>query len=151
MRKKYKPKPIRANALEWVISGLQPMAAAGDALVILRIKNHGALEAILAGKGGVGEADTLIAAMNITEALARMDFGNDWADEITAAQDALFAMSVRGLRTGSFGFTADELDAMNTAMGVHDAQLDAITIADMEVAINTTKRIIAAGRARVIA
>jgi hypothetical protein len=150
MRKKYKPKPIKLNALDWVVSGLRPISSAKNEILVLRIKNHGALDSLLSGNGGIKDADTLIATMNIVEALASMKVGGDWVDEIRAAQDALFAMSTRGVHTGLFKFTALELASMNTAMDLHDAQLDAITIGQMEQAINITKRILSSGKVRVI-
>ena len=49
MRKKsnYKPKGIRLDAVNWVLSGLKSVASVGDALVVLKAKNHSALTEVV--------------------------------------------------------------------------------------------------------
>jgi hypothetical protein len=118
----------------------------------LVMKNHAALEEITKGRGNKGHIDTMIVAMNMTEALAmvREDLGSDWRTEIRAAQDALFTMAQRGLAKGRFVFTGPELQAINLAMELHDAQLDACSVDELQQAITLSKRIIRAGKARVI-
>ena len=59
MRKKsiYKPKGIRIDAVNWVISGLKPIASAGDALIVLKAKNHSAMTEITQGRGNKDQID----------------------------------------------------------------------------------------------
>jgi hypothetical protein len=82
--------------------------------------------------------------------MIRDELGADWRTEIRAAQDALFAMAQRGVATGRWLFTGPELTAVNLAMELHDAQLDACTVDELQKAIELSKRIIRAGKARVI-
>lgn len=91
--------------------------------------------------------------MNMTEALYRVRaaLGKDWADEIRAGQDALLTMTKRGVERGDrFVFTGPEMQAVNLALEVHDAQLDMCTVAELESAIEIVKSEIRAKRARVI-
>jgi hypothetical protein len=75
--------------------------------------------------------------VNICEALVRVrdDLGLDWANEIRAAQDALYTMAKRGVEKNSFAFTGPEMTAMKLVMDVHDAQLDNCTVKEMEQAM----------------
>jgi hypothetical protein len=118
----------------------------------LRIKNHDALLQITQGKGGRAHIDILIAAMNMAEALYRVNpaLGLEYADEIREAQDAIVAMSRRGLAKGSFLFTGLELQAMNTGMDVHDAQLDACNVGELEKALDVVHAEIKNKKARAI-
>ena len=105
--------------------------------VDLKLKNHGALDSILMGKGTRDHVDVLIAAINICEALVRVrdDLGLDWATEIKAAQDALYTMAKRGVEKSCFAFTGPEMTAIKLVMDLHDAQLDNCTVKEMERAM----------------
>ena len=72
MRKKskYKPKGVRLDAVNWVLSGLKPISSVGDAVVVLKAKNHSAMTEIVQGRGDRNQVDTLIEALNVCEAYA---------------------------------------------------------------------------------
>jgi hypothetical protein len=139
MRKKssYKPRPVRADNLNWILAGMKKVGSLPVAGVDLKLKNHGALDSILMGKGTRDHVDVLIAAVNICEALVRIrdDLGLDWATEIKAAQDALYAMAKRGYEKGRFAFTGPEMTAIKLVMDIHDVQLDNCTVKEMERAL----------------
>jgi hypothetical protein len=137
--------------MAFIKTGFAPVREHAETMT-LRMKNHAALEEITKGRGAKAHIDTVIVAMNMTEALAmiRQDLGADWRDEINAAQDALFAMAQRGLAKGRFVFTGPELQAINLAMEIHDAQLDACTVDELQKGIELSQRVIRAGKARVI-
>lgn len=134
MRKKsnYRPKGVRLDALNWVLAGLKPVSQCGDALTVLKAKNHSALTEIVQGRGNHDQVDVLIAALNMAEAYAVHGKGSDWKDEIRQAQDALFNMAMRGTETGRFLFRGPEMQAINLAMDVHDAQLEASSVKELE-------------------
>ena len=151
MRKKsnYKPRAVIADVMSYVKSGLLPLASIGDEAVKLKLRNHDALNKLRLGEGTHNDADIVLTAMNVAEALARdVKLGVDWLAEIDAAQEAVASLCERGLSTGRYVFRGPELVAINLAMDVHDAQLDACTVHDMERAINYTKAVIRAGGAR---
>jgi hypothetical protein len=76
--------------------------------------------------------------------------GKEYAPEIKVAQDAIYNMAKRGVTKGRFVFTGPEMQAMNTGMEVHDAQLDACTIGELEAAIKYVYEAIKHRRARPI-
>jgi hypothetical protein len=139
MRKKssYKPRPVRVDNLNWILAGMKKVGTLPDAGVDLKLKNHGALDSILMGKGTRDHVDVLIAAVNICEALVRIrdDLGVDWANEIRAAQDALYTMAKRGVEKERFAFTGPEMTAIKLVMDIHDVQLDNCTVKEMEQAL----------------
>lgn len=152
MRKKskYKPKGVRIDAVNWVISGLKPIASAGDALVTLKAKNHSALSEITQGRGNKDQIDVLIAAMNMCEAYAIHGKGIDWIPEIRQAQDAIFNMGKRGIEKNRFLFTGEEMKAINLGMDIHDAQLEESTIKELEKMIDYVTKQIRLKKARPI-
>lgn len=151
MRKKskYRPKGVRVDALNWVLSGLKPVVTHGE-VFNLRTKNHMAMASMLAGTGTRDDVDSLIAAMNMTEALSliRYELGFDWKQEINTAQEALFTMAQRGLTKNRFLFTGPEMQALKLAMEIHDAQIDNCTIQDFEKALALIAQTVAANKAR---
>lgn len=150
-RSKYKPRKVFSDPVAWVINGFKPMSESGEA-VSLKIKNHSALSDITKGQGDKDKVDVLIAAMNMAEALHIVNpaLGKEYALEIKEAQDAIYNMAKRGVSKGRFVFTGPEMQAMNTGMEVHDAQLDACTIGELEAAIKYVYEAIKHRRARPI-
>lgn len=139
-RSKYRPKPIRVDVMDYVKSGLKKFDDVSVA-VDLRIRNHHAMEELRLGRATKDDIDIIIGAFNMVEGFARLrpEFGADWSTEIRAGQDALLAMSRRGVPTGKFICKADELVAMNLVMEIHDAQLDQATVKDLEQAMDIVK------------
>lgn len=131
-RSSYRPRPL-INPLARVLDRCS-LVKSHEGAVTLKIKNHEALLAVTQGRGTKADLDILIAAMNICEALYRVNsaLGSDFKVEIRAAQDALLTMCRRGMERGSYAFTGAELTAMNTGLDIHDAQLDACSIKDIE-------------------
>ena len=153
MRKKskYKPKGVRTDALNWVLSGLKPFSTV-DYSTTLRIKNHAAMDTLRRGDATIADIDILIGAFNMCEAyvMLRPELGADWADEIKAGLDALHAVGKRGVESGRFILKANELKAMNLVMEIHDAQLDNTTVNDMEKAMDIVTKEYRAKRMRPI-
>jgi hypothetical protein len=148
-RSKYKPKGVVLDAMAHVKSGLQSLRCVGDQITILRIKNHGALSSLANGDASKDDADIIITAMNIADALIRMGVGEPHAKEMRQAQDAILSMARRGVANGyKFGFNTEELEAVNWAMEIHEAQLDAINIGQLEKAVDMVKKIIMGGGTR---
>ena len=148
-RSKYRPKGLIVDTMRHVMSGMKKVGSI-SAGTTLKIKNHTALESMRRGVGTRDDIDVLIGAFNITEALAMMRIGDDWKNEIRAAQDALLAVGRRGAETGKFILRGPELTHFNLAMEIHDAQLDACTVSELEKAIDIVTAIILSKGARAI-
>jgi hypothetical protein len=149
-KSKYKPKGVRLDALNWVLSGLKPVSQVGDALVILKAKNHSALTEVVQGRGNRDQIDVLIAALNMCEAYAIHGKGKDWLPEINEAQNAIYEMAVRGLESEKFLFRGPEMQAVNLAMDVHDLQLETSSVKQLEDMADFVAKQVVLKRARPI-
>ena len=58
-KSKYKPKGIRLDSLNWVLAGMKSVSEVGDALVILKARNHSALTEVVQGRGNRDQIDIL--------------------------------------------------------------------------------------------
>lgn len=149
-RSSYRPKGVRLDAVNWVVSGLKPISSVGDAIIVLKAKNHSALTEVVQGRGNRDQIDVLIAALNMTEAYAIHGKGKDWLPEINEAQNALYEMAKRGVDSDKFIFRGPEMQAVNLAMEIHDAQLEQSTVQEMEKMTDFVVKQIILKRARPI-
>lgn len=133
-RSKYRPKGVFLNPVAYVMESLTPVTKHSNFLIDLKIKNHGAMTALTKGQATKADIDVLIPMGNICEALYRLGFGTDYKDVIHTGLDALHAVGKRGWQTGKFILRAEEMNALNLLMELHDAQMEVITLKDMEKA-----------------
>jgi hypothetical protein len=153
MRKKskYKPKAIRTNNMAYVLSGMMQLSDLKEKLVQLQLTNHMALESLRTGTATKQDMDVIIAAFNITEALAKYKIGDEYVNEIKEAQDALYACAKRGVEMGyKFVVKGLELKAINFIMELHDAQLEIATVKEIELATDHVNNMMISKRARPI-
>ena len=135
-RSSYRPKGVRLNPMEYVIESLTPVAAHGSILIDLKLKNHAALATTTQGRADRKTIDVLIAALNMTETLYKKGFGEDYGQVVRDGMQALRSLGARGADTGKFIMKSEEMAALNEAMELHDAQLEVITVKDMEKALH---------------
>ena len=133
-RSKYRPKGVIMNPMAYVLEGMTPVAYHDSFLVDLKIKNHGAMATLTQGNATRVDIDALITMGNFVEALFRMGFGTEYKGVVQDGLAALLAVGRRGAQTGRFILKAEEMNALNTLMELHDAQMDVITVKDMEKA-----------------
>ena len=134
-RSKYKPRQIIPDTMTWVRAGLKKVDEI-SAGTTLKIRNHDAMNNLRLGAATRRDIDAIIDAVNITEALANRGIGEDWKPEIREGQDAILALARRGV-ANSFRFVAKgpELVALNLLIEVHDAQLETVTVKQLETAM----------------
>jgi hypothetical protein len=104
--------------MTWLQAGMKKVDAIG-AGTTLKIRNHDAMNTLRLGTATRREIDAIIDAMNVAEALCKRGTGSDWLPEIQEAQDHLLAMA-----------------RLNLGMEVHDAQLEAVTVRELELAMD---------------
>ena len=134
-RSKYRPKKVLVNPLGYVLEGMTSVAKHDSFLIDLKIKNHFSMTSLTQGKATREDMDKLISMSNITEALHRMGFGADYKDVLQEGSSALLAIARRGAESNRFVLWSTEMKALNTLMELHDAQMEVITVKDMEKAV----------------
>ena len=150
-RSSYRKRGVIFDTMAFVKETMEPIRDRSEATTF-KLRNHQAMSALAQGRGTVIDINVVLDALNVTEALAKLNVGKDWSDEIQAAQDALKMMASRGLANGDkFIFKAPELTAINLAMEVHDVQLDTVNVGKMIEAILLVNNVKRSGAAEVIA
>ncbi len=134
-RSKYRPKKVLVNPVGYVLEGMTPVGKHDSFLLDLKIKNHLSMSSLTQGKVTREDMDKLINMANIAEALYRLGFGADYKDVLQEGSSALLAIARRGAETNRFVLWGAEMKALNTLMELHDAQMEVITIKDMERAV----------------
>lgn len=146
-RSKYRPKEVLVNTMGYLMDGFAPMSAHNDKLLTLKIKNHHAMVALLDGKAKAAQMGTLVAMYNMVEALYKIGFGKEYTDCVEEGMAAVTSIVLRSHKVGKYVPTGAEIQALNRLMELHDAQMDVVTVRDVDKALKIARREIDAGRA----
>lgn len=134
-RSKYRPRGVIRNPIAYVMESMTPVAKHDSYLLDLKIKNSEAMVALMRGSATKGDVDILIAMSNIVEALYQLGFGAEYKDVAINGREALLGIVHRAVTTKRFVPTAEQIKALQDLMELHDAQMDVITLKDMERAL----------------
>ena len=145
-RKQYRPKHVLVNPVGYVMESLKPVSQHEDYLIDLRIKNHGAMAALTQGRATRADLKTITAMNNITVALFSLGFGTQYNDELNAGRAALMSVAERGKLSDHFILRGDEMNALNTLLELHDAQLEVINVKHIEQAIEVVHKAARTGK-----
>lgn len=142
-RSKYRPRHVIADPLNYVLASNRPVMENTDAILVLKTRNHGALAALVQGKAKRDDMNVLTAMSNITEALLRLGFGEDYAEVCVQGRMALIGIIHRAVEIGRYTPTGPEIQQLNTLMELHDAQLEVTTVRDVEQALAKVTKLLA--------
>ena len=146
-RKKYRPKSVILNTMEFVKESIKPLAEHDSYVIDWKLKNHVAFATLLRGEAKKAQLDTLVAARNICEALVVTLKGQDIDGTLTRSAVALIEVCARANAGKGTAMRAPEMQAMRDLMAFHDELLDAVTVQQFERALAYARKEIAAGRA----
>jgi hypothetical protein len=150
-RSKYRPKRVLQSPMDFVLSGFKPVRDLEGVYLDAQLKNRAALEQLRLGSAVKDNINILIGVVNITEALALDGIGIEWLPEIKEGQDALLALSRRGVARGMrFIMTAKEWETLKLMMDLHEEQLALATVHDIEKACDYVCKVVAQGKARAV-
>ncbi|MGA0610036.1 hypothetical protein [Caldimonas sp. KR1-144] len=130
-RSKYRPRPVLADPVAFVLSGMRKPDKATSGKVLTQ--TYLALEAMRTGSATKADWDDLANTLNAAWVLCN-DFqvGAEYREQLIEAREALIALGRRADQNGMrFTLYAAELAALRTAIEIHDAQIEASTADQM--------------------
>lgn len=140
-RKKYRPKPVLQNPVGYVLEGMTRVEqAANSEITLIKIKNHSAMVALLNGTAKKYEMNVLVAMSNIVEALWELGFGAEYQSVCVEGRFAIYHIVLRSQEHGKFTPTGSEITQLNMLLELHDAQMEVITMKDLENACALVRR-----------
>ena len=135
-RSKYRPKGVFINPVAYVVESMTPVAQHSTFLTDLKIRNHMAMKNLTQGQATRSDMDELVVLGNVVEALLRMGFGREYGGIVGEGIQSILEVARRGVANGGrFILNAKEMNALNDLMELHDAQMDVITVRDLEQAM----------------
>lgn len=135
-RSKYRPKGVFINPVAYVVESMTPVKQHSNFLIDLKIRNHMAMTNLTQGRATRSDMDELVVLGNVVEALLRMGFGREYGGVVKDGLDSLRNVARRGVANDNrFILNAKEMNDLNALMELHDAQMDVITVRDMEQAM----------------
>ena len=151
-RSKYKPKGVRLDAMNWVVTGMTKVSAKESEYVTMHLKNMSALDSLAKGTANKKEIDIVIGVINVAEALCELGVGSEYHQLVLDASSALYDVCKRSFEINDrFICRGSELSAIKTGYEVHDAQMETTTIGMLDKALDVIDKTIRAQRAKVIA
>ena len=154
MRKKskYKPKGVRLDTMNWVVTGMTKVSAKESAYVTMHLKNMSALDSLAKGTANKKEIDIVIGVINVAEALCELGVGSEYHQIVLNASSALYDVCKRSFEINDrFICRGEQLSAIKLGYEVHDAQMEATTIGMLDKALDVIDKTIRAQKATVIA
>lgn len=136
--KKYQPKYVARNPMATFFGGMSGEHA--NELMVLNLRNHHALSAIVQERGTRDDWDALVHAINVGNVLCERGIGNEYRQDMLAARDALESCGKRIVKTNRVILTGDELKALNAGMEAHDTQLENVRYIDIDRADDEVSR-----------
>ncbi len=141
-RSSYRPRPVLQDPLGYVLEGLRPLTDFGDTSLKARLQNESSLRAVIDGTAKKYDLDILINMSNMATALSRKH-GVDWRAEIIQAAWVIDTMQKRLRKWGKVQATPSEIESLTLLADIHDAQLDAAAVVDVEKALRIVKKNVA--------
>jgi hypothetical protein len=151
-RSKYKPKGVRLDAMNWVVTGMTKVSAKESEYVTMHLKNMSALDSLAKGTANKKEMDICIGVINVAEALCELGVGSEYHQLVLDASSALYDVCRRSFDINDrFICRGSELSAIKLGYEVHDAQMETTTIGMLDKALDVIDKTIRAQKAKVIA
>lgn len=136
--KKYKPRTVVMNPLNYFLGGLKKIDC--EHLTELNIKNHLSMSAICTGNGTKDHFDRLVGMQNMALVLNEMHFSDEYLSELLQGKEALHRLGERFRKHNKFVMTGDEMQSINRTISIHEAQLTALRVIDVERAYDEVQR-----------
>jgi hypothetical protein len=138
--KKYQgPKYVCRNVFATVFGGMGGTHI--EHLRDVQIKNHLAMAEMAQGRGTREQWNLIVGAINIANIMCEQGIGDEFRAKTIAARNALLAVGKRAvLNEERFIFTGPELQAINEALEIHDAQLENSRAIDVDRAAMEVER-----------
>ena len=125
--KKYNPNNHRLSVDSYLRAIRLSKPVTEDSKVLLNEQIHAALVAITKGVGKPEHFDVLASTVDIVFMMSMNLFDNAYADEITAARQAMFRLKDRFQRHGVFGFDGEGYNAIKALITIHDEVMNNVT------------------------
>lgn len=151
MRKKskYKPRPIITDVMAHVKQGFTK-ANESDNYIMCAIANHSAMHSLIRGVATKDEIKIVCNFSNMAEGLCVLGIGKEFEKEIKKGSDAIVALVEKANSIGRFVANAEQINALNELLEIHDAQMEVATISDIEKSLVLFEKHSISGKAKVL-
>lgn len=140
-RSSYRPRPIAQNPVALAITRVSKVTSFDDDYTVMSARIELALHMLTTGKTTAVEIKDLINMSNMAHALKRQGYGTEYAAELHAGATAVENISLRhAARTKGYVATGPELMALRAMVEIHDAQLAAVTVGELQAGIETVNK-----------
>lgn len=148
-RKKYRPQARRrllSDPMGYVKYRQTLLSSLPDTCTRLQLHLYSSLSAFRTGTATFHDFDTLVNALNLADALANGGLiGSEAGPAIRSGQDALAAVATR---LPKLTLRGPELTTITAAVEFHAAQLEIVTVSELEAALDCVEYFLKTGKSR---
>lgn len=149
-RKKYKPKPVAQHGGLVAIAmcharGENASKLKDDQLTDLGVAYWLSFENLRAGDANEESWSCVACALNVALVLCEKGIGAEYEQQLVAALDGTFRAKIRSTKTGKFRLDGDALRDIETALQIHDQQMEIAKRWEVTAAMNTIYKRLADG------
>lgn len=137
-RKRYRKKHTLQDPVGWLLEDMS-LIYKDEQIRILAI-NHNALAELVHGRGTQYHWDVVTGALNTAIVLDEQCYESANFEPLNAALQAHCRCGVRKKKYGRFGYSGQDLSAVNYALEIHDEQMKRATFREIDRAIVETAR-----------
>lgn len=123
-------KYLKINPMAYLLTGMSRLSS--KTVTTLKTINHGSMVALTNGTADKSDWDNITTVLNMGVVLSENVFHRAHLQDFKDAQVAHVSCGRRLEKHGKFGYTGPELEIVNHAMNIHDAQLDVSTVGEVE-------------------
>lgn len=136
-KKAYKQRTVNPDAMRWAISGSYTLPREKQLELIGYV--DAAIDKFRTGTASREDWNSVANGMNIAEAFVFYEIGTNLMPQIQAALDALHAVALRMLSSGSSTLYAEELAAIREGRDMYEIQLRLCSQAEAHRAVSRVK------------
>ena len=136
--KRYTPKMVSANSMEWAMAGAHLLPVARRDELFAPVSEG--FEALRKGTASTDQWYTVDNGLRLSEALIELNIGNNLAPQITDGRRALDAVGLRLRTSRSSTCRSSELALIREAVDLYKIQLGLCTQAEMSKAVRRVRQ-----------
>lgn len=114
--------------------------ASGEAQTKLKVGYHWSMNNLTKGQGTVSDWQTVADALNVAMVLCEMNYGADYLPDLEKGMQAMLSLRNRYRQTNRFIFRAEEMQAVNLGLELHDEQIAIVPLVHMEKALDEVEK-----------
>lgn len=122
----------RIDPVSWVLNGMKRLDQKSDEMISLSYGVHSCVVALTKGQATRDDLTFLLSSAKVCKGLVDLGIAVEYLPQVELGMQSVLDVANRGWEQNHFVVKAVELNAINTMVEIHDAQLEIVTMSELE-------------------